>query len=77
MQSISPVNRMENGVSGIHCAKPPPAAEPLILKVGPPLGWRIAPTTRLLSLPRPSISPMAVVVFPSPSGVGVLAVTTI
>ena len=75
-QSMSPVRRMEIGVSGMHWARPPPAAEPLMLNVGPPLGWRMAPQTRLPSLPSPSIRPIVVVVLPSPSGVGVIAVTS-
>ena len=42
---MSPVMPRENWVSGMHWARPPPAAEPLILKVGPLLGCRIAPAT--------------------------------
>jgi len=76
MQSMSPVNFIENGTSGMHCANPPPAAEPLMLKVGPPLGCLIAPVTFLPSLPSPSMRPMTVVVLPSPRGVGVMAVTS-
>ncbi len=53
MLSISPVSPRENGVKGMVWARPPPAAEPLILKVGPPEGWRIAPTTFLPISPRP------------------------
>ncbi len=76
MASMSPVRPSENSVSGRHCASPPPAAEPLTLNVGPPLGCRIAPTTRWRSFPRPCTSPIVVVVLPSPSGVGVMAVTS-
>ena len=45
-------------------------------KVGPIDGWRMAMTARLpmcfIAWPRPTV----VVVLPSPSGVGVIAVTT-
>ncbi len=75
-QSMSPVRRMEIGVRGTHWARPPPAAEPLMLNVGALLGWRMAPQTRLPSRPRPWIRPIVVVVLPSPSGVGVIAVTS-
>ena len=75
--SISPVRPREKGVSGIHCERPPPAALPFILKVGPPEGWRIAPDTFLPLFARPGTSPMAVVLLPSPRGVGVMAVTSI
>ena len=54
----------------------PPAAEPLTFMVGPPEGCRRQPPTRLPSLPRPSIRPKEVVDFPSPRGVGVMAVTS-
>ena len=47
-----------------------------MLKVGPPDGWRMAPMTFLPILPSPSTSPMVVVDLPSPSGVGVMAVTS-
>ena len=46
-----------------------------MLKVGPPDGWRMAPITRLPMAASPSTRPMVVVVLPSPSGVGVMAVT--
>ena len=74
--SMSPVSPMEKVVRGMHWASPPPAAEPLMLKVGPPEGWRMAPETRRPRLASPWMSPMVVVVFPSPSGVGVMAVTS-
>ena len=74
---ISPVRPMENSVRGISRALPPPAAVPLIFMVGPPEGWRRQPPTFSPRLPRPSISPHEVVLFPSPSGVGVIAVTSI
>ena len=55
---------------------PPPAAPPLMPKVGPIEGWRNVSTAfwpmRPIAWPRPT----EVVVFPSPNGVGVIAVTT-
>ncbi len=77
MLLMSPVRPRENSVRGIAWALPPPAALPLMFMVGPPEGWRIAPPTFHPLLPRPSTRPMEVVVFPSPRGVGVMAVTSI
>src|SRR4030042_711365 len=77
MSLISPVRPGENSVIGISRALPPPAAVPLIFIVGPPEGWRIQPPTFFPLFPSPSIRPMEVVVFPSPKGVGVMAVTSI
>ena len=48
----------------------------MIPNVGPMEGSLRAPTTFLPSLPSPWIRPMVVTVFPSPAGVGVMAVTT-
>ena len=48
----------------------------MIPKVGPIEGSLRAPTTFLPSLPSPWMSPIVVTVFPSPAGVGVIAVTT-
>ena len=45
-------------------------------KTGPSDGWRIVTAARWPMRLRPCTSPMVVVVFPSPSGVGVIAVTT-
>jgi len=73
---ISPVKPSENGVSGMHWDNPPPAAEPLIFIVGPPDGCRIAAVTFLPLLPKPCNNPIVEVDFPSPSGVGVMAVTS-
>ena len=47
-----------------------------MLKVGPPDGWRTQPMTFLPRRPSPSTSPKVVVVLPSPSAVGVIAVTS-
>lgn len=56
---------------------PPPAAPPLIPKVGPWLGCRMHATTFLpCTAPMACANPMVVVDFPSPSGVGVIPVTT-
>ena len=74
--SMSPVRPRERFVSGTTCARPPPAALPLMLNVGPPEGWRTQPTTFLPSRPSPSTRPSVVVVLPSPSAVGVIAVTS-
>jgi len=73
---MSPVRPSENCVKGMHCERPPPAAEPLMFIVGPPEGWRMQATTRLPRLPIPCRRPIVVVDFPSPKGVGVIAVTS-
>jgi hypothetical protein len=44
--------------------------------VGPMLGWRMQVNAFLPMRPRPWASPIVVVVLPSPSGVGVIAVTS-
>ena len=62
---------------GMSRAFPPPAAVPLTFMVGPPEGWRRQPPTLAPRRPRPSIRPKDVVDFPSPRGVGVMAVTSI
>ena len=77
MSLMSPVSPSENSVMGISSALPPPAAVPFTFMVGPPEGCRRQPPTLAPSRPRPSISPSDVVDFPSPSGVGVMAVTSI
>ena len=76
MSLMSPVRPRENSVMGIRRALPPPAAVPLMFMVGPPEGWRRAPPTFIPLLPRPSMIPIEVVDLPSPSGVGVMAVTS-
>ena len=38
MAWMSPVKFREYGVSGMHWARPPPAAEPFMPMVGPPEG---------------------------------------
>ena len=76
MSLISPVSPRENSVMGIRRAFPPPAAVPLTFMVGPPEGCLSAPPTFFPLLPRPSMRPHEVVLFPSPRGVGVIAVTS-
>ena len=74
---MSPVRPSENSVIGISRESPPPAAVPLTFMVGPPDGCLRAPPTFLPRSPSPSINPTEVVLFPSPRGVGVIAVTSI
>ena len=62
---------------GTTCACPPPAAPPLTPNTGPKEGSLKAIIAFLPNLLNPSASPTEVVVFPSPAGVGVMAVTRI
>ena len=55
---------------------PPPAAPPLIPKTGPSDGWRMFTDALCPIRLRPCANPTVVVDLPSPSGVGVIAVTT-
>ncbi len=55
---------------------PAAGGPPLIPKVGPMEGWRIQVKTGLPRAVKPWESPMVVMVLPSPSGVGLMAVTT-
>ncbi len=73
---MSPVRPSENSVMGISRELPPPAAVPLMFMVGPPEGCLRAPPTFRPSFPIPSMRPHDVVLFPSPNGVGVMAVTS-
>ena len=57
-------------------APPDPPAPPLMPKVGPMADWRRVRTACWPRRVSPWASPMAVVVLPSPKGVGVIAVTT-
>src|SRR5512146_1897481 len=74
---MSPVRCRLKSSMGTIWAYPPPAAPPLMPNVGPCEGWRMTVKTRL---PRCAPSawhrPTVVVVLPSPSGVGVMAVTS-
>ncbi len=60
---------------GSTCAYPPPAAPPFIPNTGPNDGSLITTVALTPILLSPSVSPIEVVVFPSPAGVGVMAVT--
>ena len=62
---------------GTTCAYPPPAAPPLTPNTGPKEGSRNAIIAFLPIFLNPSPKPTEVVVFPSPAGVGVIAVTKI
>ena len=62
--------------SGTMRALPPPVPPPLMPKIGPSVGSRRFTETLWPNRPMPCVSPMAVVVFPSPAGVGVMPVTT-
>ena len=73
---ISPVKFRLNSSIGITCAYPPPAAPPFMPNVGPIDGCLIAITLFLPILCIACPSPTVVVVLPSPSGVGVIADTT-
>ena len=71
----SPVKCRLMSSIGTICAYPPPAAPPLTPKTGPREGSLIAIIEFLPSLRRASARPTVVVVFPSPAGVGFIAVT--
>ena len=62
---------------GTTCAYPPPAAPPFIPKTGPRDGSRRAISAFLPMWRSASPKPTVVVVFPSPAGVGLIAVTKI
>ena len=62
---------------GTTWANPPPAAPPFIPNEGPRLGSLKQTIDFLPILFKPSLKPTEVVVFPSPAGVGVIAVTNI
>ena len=74
---MSPVRWRLNSSMGITWAYPPPAAPPLMPKVGPWLGCRMQAKALLpRTAPRAWTSPMVVVDFPSPRGVGLIPVQT-
>ena len=76
MACMSPVRWRLNSSIGTTWLYPPPAAPPLIPNVGPMLGCRMQAIALCPRAPRPWTSPTVVVVLPSPSGVGVMAVTS-
>src|SRR3989304_5829244 len=55
---------------------PPPAAPPVTFIVGPREGCLMVAITFFPFFPSPWVRPIVVVDFPSPSGVGVMAVTS-
>ena len=74
MAWMSPVKCRLMSSMGTTWLYPPPAAPPLIPKVGPKEGSRRQTATLLPNFPRAWVRPMAVQVFPSPAGVAVIAV---
>ena len=73
----SPVNWRLIVFDGSTRLAPPPVAPPLRPKTGPIDGWRSASAACLPIRCSPWASPIEVVVFPSPAGVGVIAETRI
>ena len=71
----SPVKWRLISSMGITCAYPPPAAPPLIPNTGPKEGSLNTGIAFFPILFKPSARPTDVVVFPSPAGVGLMAVT--
>ena len=77
MAWMSPVRCRLSDSIGMICEYPPPAAPPLIPKVGPWLGCRtVVSTARPRCAPSAWQSPTVVVDLPSPRGVGVMPATT-
>ena len=74
---ISPVKCRLISSIGSTCAYPPPVAPPFSPNTGPSDGSRRAIIVRLPKSESACPSPMAVVVLPSPAGVGLTAVTRI
>ena len=71
----SPVKWRFRSSIGTTWVRPPPAAPPLMPKIGPSDGSRRHSTGRLPIAPRPCVSETDVVVLPSPALVGVIADT--
>src|SRR5437773_4509767 len=73
---MSPVRCRLSASMGTTWLYPPPAAPPLMPHVGPIDGCLIAAVARFPMCLNPCPRPTVVVVLPSPSGVGVIALTT-
>ncbi len=73
---MSPVRWRLSASKGAAWLYPPPAAPPLIPKVGPIEAWRMAAVARLPMWAIPWASPIVGGGLALPSGVGVTAVTT-
>ena len=73
----SPVNWRLMSSTGTTIERPPPVAPPFRPKTGPIEGSRSARHARSPIRASPWASPIEVVVFPSPAGVGVMAETRI
>ena len=73
----SPVKCRFRSSIGTTCAYPPPAAPPFTPKTGPSEASRRQRTGLRPRRPSPCVSETDDVVFPSPAGVGVIAVTLI
>ena len=76
MAWTSPVRCRLKSSIGMTWLRPPPAAPPLIPNTGPRLGWRMQTAALWPIRFRPWASPTVVVDLPSPSGVGLIAVTS-
>ena len=74
---ISPVKWRFISSIGATWTYPPPVAPPFIPNTGPKDGSLNASIAFLFILDSPSASPIDIVVFPSPNGVGFIDVTSI
>ena len=72
---MSPVKCKLISSIGATCECPPPVAPPFIPNTGPSDGSLNASIEFLPIFLNPSANPIAIVVFPSPNGVGLIAVT--
>ena len=72
----SPVKWRLMSSMGMTCECPPPVAPPLMPKTGPNDGSRRAAALFNPIWAKPSVKPTVTVVFPSPAGVGEMAVTS-
>ena len=74
---ISPLKCKFISSIGATCEYPPPVAPPFMPNTGPKEGSLSARIDFLPIFLKPSASPIAIVVFPSPKGVGLIEVTKI